>query len=291
MKNIALINGHNMPFFDEWHHVGCWKRTFDDMEDVRLHLYTWENWQTMPLGLDLYLFLDYRPILWKIAQYDFHPRALFWWDAFHHMQSISIQLALVFDRVYTAEYIEMRYMRDIIGYNNTEWLPGAYYPGLYHPLNKKKVHDFGFIGQFDDSVIRKDTTRRRILNHLCTKYRGFVSDNCRGPFTNQVYNESKIMPERTIFANIGTRLFEVIGSGGFCLLNRFPCNNGLDLLGMDGRHFMTYDESLDDFMDKFQYYLKNEDERESIAKSGQKHFSEHHTYKHRIERIFKDFKI
>lgn len=121
MKNIALIHGHSIPFFDEWHHVGFWKRTLDEMDDVRLHLYTWDTWQTMPSGLD--------------------------------------------------------------------------------------------------------------------------------------------------------------------------CDNGLNKLGTDGEHFVTYDESLNDFLDKFDYYLKHEAEREIIARSGHQHFSQNHTYKHRVEKIFRDLGI
>lgn len=291
MKQIALIHGHSVPFFDEWHHVGFWKKTFDEMPDVQLHLYTWETWQNMPEGLDLYLFLDYRPILWKVAEYDFHPRALFWWDAFHHMQSVSIQLSLIFDKVYTAEYVEAKYISNVIGFSNTEWLPGAYYPGLYHPIVTEKKFNFGFIGQFDNTVIRKGITRKGLLDDLCNRYSGFVSNDCRGPITNEIYNQSRILPERTIFANIGTRLFEVVGSGGFCLINKFPCANGLGHLGEDGKHFVTYDESLEDFREKFNYYLTHEDEREKIASAGQKHFSENHTYVHRIKKIFGDFDL
>jgi hypothetical protein len=292
MKHIALIHGHSIEFFNEWHHVGFWKRSFDEMKDsIELHLYTWDNWKTMPEGYDLYLFLDYRPSLWEVERYNYHPRALFWWDCFHHLQSVSIQLALVFDRVYVAERIESNYIRTI-GYSNVEWLPGSYYPGIYHPIEgSSKVHSFGFIGQFDDTVIRKGLTRKGLLDQLCSKYGGFLTNNCRGVYTNQIYNESKIMPERTIFANIGTRLFEVVGSGGFCLMNRYPCNNGLDELGVDGLHFVTYDESSDDFFNKFEYYLKNDKERQTIAKSGQKYFLEKHTYKHRIQKILKDFNL
>lgn len=291
-RAIALIHGHSIPFFDEWHHVGFWKRTLDEMPDVQLHLYTWDNWKTMPSsGIDLYLFLDYRPNLWDLAASNYHPRALFWWDSFHHSQAISVQLAMIFDKVYVAEKIESDYMTKIIGYDNVDWLPGAYYPGLYYPEQLESTYDFGFIGQFDDTVIRKYLTRKSFIDLLSHKYRGVSTNNLRGTETNQVYNKCKIMPERTIFANIGTRLFEVVGSGGFCLINRYPCRNGLDELGIDGYHFVTYDESWVDFQNKFEYYLRNEDEREAIARQGHQYFFENHTYGHRVKKILKDFNL
>jgi len=119
---------------------------------------------------------------------------------------------------------------------------------------------------------------------------GTIGKPCRGPLSNHVYNESKIMPERTIFANIGTRIFEVIGSGGFCLMNRYPCKTGLDTIGIDGHHYVTYDETYDDFMRKFDYYLKHDDEREQIAYNGHKYFSLNHTYNHRLRVILKNIK-
>jgi hypothetical protein len=252
--------------------------------------YTWANWNTMPKGMDLYLFIDYRQHLFQVCHHGYSPRAIFWWDAFHHMQSVSAQIALSFDKVYVAELIDANYMKSV-GFSNVEWLPGAFYPGLYHPTGSNKVHDYSFIGQFDDTVVRKGLTRRSSLDLLAKNFRGFVSNSIRGPYVNQIYNEGRILPERTIFANIGTRLFEVVGSGGFCLINRFPCNTGLDLLGIDGEHFVSYNESEADLLYKFRYYLNNEGERQKIAKSGHDLFISQHTYKNRLKRIFTDFNI
>jgi len=39
------------------------------------------------------------------------------------------------------------------------------------------------------------------------------------------------------------------------------------------------------------YYLKNEEERNLIAKTGHEHFLKNHTYKNRLLKILKDFNI
>ena len=130
-----------------------------------------------------------------------------------------------------------------------------------------------------------------MLYNLNVNYKGFMCNSIKGPIINQVYNESKILIERTIYCNIGTRLFELIGSGGFVLMNKYPCANGLENLGIDGVHFVTYDDSWNDLKNKIDYYLKNEDEREKIAKQGYELFINNHTYVHRLNKIFKDFSL
>ena len=289
---IALIcrESENLNL-DDWHHYGFWYKTLKERTDVELSLYTWNNWETMPDGLDLYFFLDFRPCLYKLARTNYHPRILYWWDSFHTMFSLLSQVSLVFDKVYVAEMLDAQHLRGV-GFSNVEWMPGAFYPGLYHPdKNFSKIQDYSFIGQFDDNVIRKNMTRKDMLYNLNVNYKGFMCNSIKGPIINQVYNESKILIERTIYCNIGTRLFELIGSGGFVLMNKYPCANGLENLGIDGVHFVTYDDSWNDLKNKIDYYLKNEDEREKIAKQGYELFINNHTYVHRLNKIFKDFSL
>jgi hypothetical protein len=292
--NIAIICADNHSLdMNDWHHYGFWKRTVESYPNVTMSWFTWSDWKTMPKGLDLYLFLDFRYCLWELARPEFdwiRPRALYWWDAFHAMFSLVAQTPLVFDRVYTAELVDAQHLK-ICGFQNAEWLPAAFYPELYRSINVNKDKDFAFVGQLDSAVVRKSLTRFDTINELSKRFKGFVSSNCRGPSCNEAYNRSKILVERTIFANVGTRLFETVGSGGFCLMNRFPCATGLDLIGIDGVHFVTYDESLEDLVEKTQYYLSHDEERENIARSGHEHFLAHHTYKHRFERILRDFSL
>ena len=291
MINIALICGDNYSLqLDDWHHYGFWKKTLDSIPSIKLHWYTWSNFHEMPKGFDLYFFLDFRPCLYNLSKMDYHPRVLFWWDSFHSMFSILSQISFTFDKVYVAEMPDAQHLRGN-GFSNVEWMPGAFYPDLYKPLNSSKPYDFGFIGQFDNLVARKGQTRKTLLDNLSNYFKGFVSNNLRGLPVNQAYNESKILIERTIYCNIGTRLFELVGSGGFCLINKFPCNTGLESIGIDGVHFVTYDESLDDLLNKMRYYLKNEEERNLIAKTGHEHFLKNHTYKNRLLKILKDFNI
>jgi len=293
MLNVVLICGDNYSTdINGYHHYGFWKKTLDEHPDVNLlHWFPWSHWRMMPTsGVDLYFFLDFRYDLWNLADFDFHPRILYWWDAFHVMFSVVAQIPQIFDKVYIAEYLDVQHLK-ICGFNNVEWLPGAFYPEVYKPLDVPKTKDFSFAGQLDGAVRRKGITRKGLMEALAQKYQGNITSNLRGPAVNEFYNDGKILPEKTIFANIGTRLFELVGSGGLALINRYPCYNGLDQLGIDGTHFVTYDESLDDAVNKMDYYITHDEEREKIAKTGHEHFLNNHTYKHRLDKILKDYQF
>jgi len=275
-----------------WNYTSFWKYNLEHHPQVNLtHWYPMSSWRNMPTdNVDLYFFFDFRPDLWALADYDkFHPRILYWGDAFHALYSVVAQIPLVFDKVYLSEFVEAQHLK-LCGFNNVEWLPGAFCPHHHFPLNVNKDIDVGFVGQLDNTVVRNKTTRRRMMDHLSTKFKVVVNQNIRGPGVNVLFNQSKILIERTIFCNMGSRLFDTVGGGGFGLVNKYPCYNGLDQLGMDGTHFVTYDESVEDAEHKVQYYLTHDAEREHIAKTGHEYFLKHHTYANRIDKILSDLR-
>jgi spore maturation protein CgeB len=110
---------------------------------------------------------------------------------------------------------------------------------------------------------------------------------------NKIFNQSKILFERTIPITLGTRFFETIGSKGLLLMNRPQqgYNNGIDLVAADGIHYVGYDDTYQDFEYKLDYYLNHPEEREKIATQGYEHFLRNHTYSHRLDTILKDFRL
>lgn len=288
MKKIALICDVQNNKIDDWHHYGFWYKTLKECDKIEVtHFNSWEN---ISEEYDLYFFLDYKASHWNIPEDKFRPRILYWWDAFHHMFSITAQLALVFDMVYVAEFLDAEHA-NLAGFKNTKWLPGAFYPNLYKPLPLNKEYNIGFVGQLNDSVRRKGLTRRSSIEHLLKNFGGKVRWDVRGLEVNEIYNKSRILFDRTIFANVGVRLFETVGSGGLALINQFPCKNGLDQIGTAGVHFVVYDESLEDMLEKASYYLSHPDSAEKIKLAGYAHFLKNHTYAHRLEKILIDFQL
>ncbi len=86
---------------------------------------------------------------------------------------------------------------------------------------------------------------------------------------------------RSITNGIPLRGYDILGSGGFLM-----SNYQVDL----ARHFIPgedyeYYECRKDLMDKIGYYLKNEDERKSIAKNGHDKVAREHTFDVRVGQI------
>lgn len=290
---IALVwSSHRNDAMYSTHH-SFWEETLKEYPNCTVDRYTWSDFATMPLGYDLYLFLDFHPSLYQLDKLNFHPRAFFWWDSFHHPFSYVAQVTELFDMSYFAEYQSANYLSNQ-GYR-VQWLPPAFYPKLYRPIEADSLYQYAFVGQLDNVIVRKGLTRLDFVKNViseCNKTHmaGYVGSGVFGEDVNLIYNQTKILFDRTIFNNLGTRFFETIGGGNFTLVNKH-CANGMDLMGQDGVHFVTYNDSFPDFWHKFSYYSKHPEEAEDIAKTGREYFLKHHTYKHRLEKILLDFKL
>lgn len=288
MIKIAVIWGShkNDPKFSTHH--SFWEETIKDRSDCEMTRFTWSDMFNMPDSFDLYLFLDFNPALYQLPENKYRPRAFYWWDCFHFSFCYPAQVSEIFDRSYYAENLTASALQSQ-GFR-VSWLPPAFYPGLYKPLNIPKSYEYAFVGQQDNVVRRKGTTRKEFLEKLLQSgISGIIQQGVYGENVNRMYNHGKVLFDRTIFNNIGTRFFEAIGSGGFLLVNRAKGFNGMDLLGVDGVHFVSYDDSYEDFEKKLKYFLKNDEERNRIAKQGYDFFLANHTYNNRLTTILNDF--
>lgn len=289
MKTLAIVWGerrNHKPF--ETHH-GFWERAAAARPDIRAQRFTWDEIGKISPGFDLYFFVDWNPILFRLPE-TLRPRALYWWDVFHYSFAYPAQVSEVFDRAFYAEKLTAE-MLIAQGFDRAEWLPSGFDPGLYRPLPVRKVHDYAFIGQQDNVVVRAGLTRAAFLGRLggAPGLHGYVGCGVHGETVNQVYNESKVLFDWTIFNNLGTRFFETIGSGGFLLMNRAKADNGMGKMGVDGTHYASYDGSFADFEAKLRYYLENDELRDRIARAGHEHFLANHTYAHRLDEILGRF--
>lgn len=100
-----------------------------------------------------------------------------------------------------------------------------------------------------------------------------------------IFHASKINLNFTI-PNIidGTplRVWDILGCGGFCLTNYRPdllrhFENGKDLVIFEGK---------EELLQKAEYYLSHDKEREQIAYQGYQTIKEHHSYAARIKEMF-----
>jgi hypothetical protein len=266
--SVAVIWGsHRLDPQFQTHH-SFWEATLKERGDLEVFRYTWQEWPDMPKTHDLYLFIDFHPSLYWLTEHSFKNTAFYWWDSYHQSVAVMLQLLPSFDRCYFAEQVSAVQAR-YYGYD-VRWLPPAFYPGVFHPIpGRVKVHDYAFVGQMDSQV--------------------FLGYGVYGHDVNSVYNDAAVLFERTIFSTVGTRFFELVGSGGFCLMNRLRSPSGIEHLAVDGIHYASYDDTYVDFERKLRYYLERPEERAKIVTRAQEYFLEHHTYAQRLNVIMADF--
>lgn len=99
-----------------------------------------------------------------------------------------------------------------------------------------------------------------------------------------VFKQSKInlnITLRSILSGIPLRAFEIMGAGGFLLTNFQPDFDDCFVAGED----YVYYESINDLIEKCEYYLDNNEERKAIAENGLNRIIENHTYVHRAREI------
>ena len=132
---------------------------------------------------------------------------------------------------------------------------------------------------------------RRHTVDLFTYDRRFTLPNLRNhgkvdPYEEmpRVFKQSRInlnITLRSIKSGIPLRCFDIMGSGGF-LLSNFQ-GDFLDFF-VPGEDFVYY-ESESDLLGKIDYYLRNEREREEIARNGHDKVAARHTYRHRVREM------
>lgn len=106
-------------------------------------------------------------------------------------------------------------------------------------------------------------------------YRGIVDYHKQMPL---VFAESKInlnLSLRSIHSGIPLRVLDIMACGGFVLTNIQP---EIAEYFREGEEIVTF-RSLDECMEKMQYYLQNDAEREAIAAAGKRKVQEAFSYR------------
>ena len=86
----------------------------------------------------------------------------------------------------------------------------------------------------------------------------------------------------SIETGVPQRVFDIMASGGFCISNY---QEEIDDLFTVGKDIECY-RSVDELLDKVNYYLTHDNERLRIAINGYKCVAENHTLNHRISEMF-----
>jgi hypothetical protein len=160
----------------------------------------------------------------------------------------------------------------------TYYFPNAYPDDLIYSLEFEKIYDVGFCGNINN--------RGSWLNEIKNNFNLKIDEFVIGHDMVESINKYKIHFNRNISDDLNYRTFETLGCQTFLLTNHTP---GLDELFEIGKHLITYD-SADDLIQKINYYLNNETERNEIAKNGYDHVVNNHTYFKRMKQFIKIIK-
>ncbi len=198
-----------------------------------------------------------------------------------HLGTWRQQAARFFDAVFIAQKDYLDAFRRAAGHDQVYWLPLAAAPDVHRDHDLPRIYDVGFVGNI--TLAHRGTARTRRLQLLaerfCTNdfYRSYTPEQ-----VGQVYSQSRTVFNCSITGDVTMRLFEGTACGALVLTDAVA--NGLDELFETGREIVVYQNDAD-LLEKVAYYLSHEEEREAIARAGQRRTLGEHTYAHRVAKM------
>jgi hypothetical protein len=167
---------------------------------------------------------------------------------------------------------------------------GCYYIGNNEESVKQKIFDVTMLGSYEKERIKLlNFLQEKLKDHniILNKFGGLVnSEIAVNAITDKwiSWNEYfRTIRQSKICLNSQTdpgrlqiqgKIFEIIGRGTFCMTDEHP--DARKILPSQG---VCMYKDYDDCLEKILYYLKNEDERESIAAAGNNWFNQYFSYK------------
>lgn len=142
-------------------------------------------------------------------------------------------------------------------------------------INWNIVFIAGFLSPYHEN-------RWPILKRLHLERRDFklISGEGYTKDTPWIYNKTPISlavsPQYAGYTS--NRLYNILAAGGFCLTLYFK---GIEDLFENKKHLVWF-KDLDEMEELANYYLENKEERDEIAREGQKHYYNNHSAEHRI---------
>lgn len=163
------------------------------------------------------------------------------------------------------------------------WLPPCCDPVVHGEQHQERIYDVGFVGQVNKSY----PERVQLLNALEQKYR--LNDYRRRYYREEmarIYSQSKIVVNVSHTNRIIPMRFFEAPAAGALLLTQDSHDNGQDELLRPGEEYVSF-TSVDDALNKVDYYLAHEEERARIARAGQAAVLARHTYAQRTAELLR----
>jgi len=170
-----------------------------------------------------------------------------------------------------------------VGGSNVHWLPLGCNPSAHHPIDVPHDHDVAFVGNI---ALPFHQQRYDLLERLEQRYSVFVASRVFYEDLCRATCRGRLAFNRSAIDDVNMRVFEVMAMGRPLLTNRDASQNGLTDLFEDGKHLILYDDA-DDLLEKVNYYLAHEVEREAIAQSGFELVMAKHRYVDRVDEMLR----
>lgn len=162
------------------------------------------------------------------------------------------------------------------------FLPFSVNTNIYKNLNLRKTSDVLIAFTIRDDVYPNRSKLKGILKKM--KVSKMAGRPIRYKLVEAINKCKIIITSNNKWNSVSMRYTETLASGGFLLTDK---PGDLDILGyVDKRHLVVY-KDFGDFRDKIKYYLKNDKERNKIAKQGMNFVRANHSCKIRVEEFTK----
>jgi len=163
------------------------------------------------------------------------------------------------------------------------WLTYAAEPEIHRKFDLPKIYDVVFVGNINPKVYPE---RVKLLKLIGKKFNLKVFSGIYGLDMAKIYSQSKIVFNKSCAGEINMRIFETLSCGSLLITDKLNKETGLEELFQNNKHLVLYD-SENDLLEKINYYLIHNSEREEIANSGYKEVLAKHTYEHRAKEMLK----
>ncbi len=241
-------------------------------------------------NFDLHILIDHgedgigAPLDFKLP----HPNA--YWIADSHISGESYKYRLnrakEFDFVFASHKPSIeQFEKDGL---KVHYMPWAAETSVFRPIPIIEKYDWCFIGHLNNEF------RISLLDRFCKEwpvgtqgYLGWrkaglpgynVFDDCAKKFS-----QSRIILNEAILDDLNMRVMEGLACKRLLLTEDIPA---IYDHFEDGKHLVLF-KTIDEAVEKVEYYLAHDDERNAIAEAGYQEFLSKHTYMHRAKELLK----
>lgn len=192
-------------------------------------------------------------------------------------------LAPLFDYLFVAHRTAIPHFQALRTDAGVYWLPPCCDPAVHGEQHQERIYDVGFVGQVNASY----PERVQLLSALEQKYR--LNDYRQHYYREEmarIYSQSKIVVNVSHTDRIIPMRFFEAPAAGAMLLTQDSRDNGQDELLRRGEEYVSF-TSVEDALNKVDYYLAHEEERARIARAGQAAVLSRHTYAQRTAELLR----